>query len=201
VSLTPITAISSMVAPVVLITTGGMLSNGLLVIYSAVNDRMREMTQERIAILTGPDGEVLEAGSVPPVGRERLAEIADQLPMMGRRHRLVRDAVLCIYGGISLLVLSVIGIAVAVTTHSDPVSAVALAFVLGGTVVILAGLVVAARSLARSTDAINYAVERTRQLGGLAVLPRRTNLLGSQWGAVAVKSSGQAAPPCAASEA
>jgi hypothetical protein len=165
VSLTPIDAISAMVAPVVLITTGGMLSNGLLTVYSSVNDRMREMTTERIQILGGPDGEWLTPDRIPAVGRERLAEISRQLPLMFRRHRLVRYSVLLIYGGIALLVLSVVGIAIAVTTHSEPVSGAALGLVLAGTVVILAGLVVAGSSLARSADAVTYALERTRQLG------------------------------------
>jgi uncharacterized membrane protein len=165
VSLTPIDAIAAMVAPVVLITTGGMLSNGLLAVYGSVNGRMREMTQERIEILAGPDGEWLSPEGVPAVGRERLAEIGRQLPLMFRRHRLVRYSVLLIYRGIALLVLSVVAIAIAVTTHSEPVSEAALGLVLSGTVVILAGLVVAGSSLARSADAVTYALERTRQLG------------------------------------
>lgn len=40
-TLTAVNAISAMVAPVVLLTTGSLLANGLLVVYSAVNDRMR----------------------------------------------------------------------------------------------------------------------------------------------------------------
>jgi Protein of unknown function (DUF2721) len=154
-----------MVAPVVLITTGGMLSNGLLAVYSSVNDRMREMVQERIEILAGPDGEWLAPDSLPAVGRERLAEIGQQLPLMWRRHRLVQHSVLWIYGGIALLALSVIGIAVAVTAHSEPVSQAALGLVLSGTVVILVGLLVAARSMARSADAVTFELERTRELG------------------------------------
>ena len=88
-----------MVAPVVLITTGGMITNGLLAMYGAVNDRMREMTAERLEILTGPDGNLRDAGSVPSAGQERLTQIKAQLPLMVRRHRLVRDAVLTIYHG------------------------------------------------------------------------------------------------------
>lgn len=43
-----------MVAPVVLLTVGGLISNGLLTVYNSVNDRMRLMTRERVDILTGP---------------------------------------------------------------------------------------------------------------------------------------------------
>jgi hypothetical protein len=46
-TLTAVNAISAMVAPVVLLTTGGMLSNGLLTVYGSINDRTREMTGSR----------------------------------------------------------------------------------------------------------------------------------------------------------
>lgn len=153
-----------MVAPVVLITTGGMITNGLLTMYGAVNDRMREMTQERLEILTGSAGELLDPASVPASGRERLTEIRDQLPLMLQRHGLVRHSVLFIYAGLGLLGLSVIGIAIAVQTESEIFGSVALGLVLGGTVVMLVGLTFAARSLFRSADAIRYAVERTSSL-------------------------------------
>ena len=45
-----------MVAPVVLLTVGSLISNGLLTVYNSVNDRLRQMTRERIEILTGPAG-------------------------------------------------------------------------------------------------------------------------------------------------
>ena len=44
-----------MVAPVVLLTVGGIISNGLLTVYSGINDRMRDMTRERLQIRRGPD--------------------------------------------------------------------------------------------------------------------------------------------------
>jgi hypothetical protein len=163
VNLDAVDAISAMVAPVVLLTTGGLLSNGLLMAYSAVNDRMREMTRERIEIRAGPGGQVL--GRVPAVGQERLAEIDTQLPMMLRRHHLLRDAVLLVYTAIGVLGLSTIFIAVAVVLHSESFGRVALGLVLAGTVIMLTGLVAAGMSLARSADAITYAVERTRRLG------------------------------------
>jgi uncharacterized membrane protein len=167
VTLTAVDAISAMVAPVVLLTTGGLLTNGLLTVYSAVNDRMRDMTRERIEIRRGPKGELL--GEVSAIDQERLAEIETQLPMMLRRHHLVRDAVLLIYVGIGLLGLSIIVIAVAVVQHSEDFGRAALALVLAGTVVMLAGLVAAGMSMARSADAITYAVERTRRLGLAAI--------------------------------
>jgi hypothetical protein len=58
----------------------------------------------------------------------------------------------------------VVTIAAAVTGHSGAVATAALALVLAGTVVMLAGLILAARSLAMSRNAIEYEVDRTLSL-------------------------------------
>jgi hypothetical protein len=154
-----------MVAPVVLLTVGSMLSNGLLGAYSGVSGRLREMTRERIEIRTGPDGELLELANVGAVGRERLAEIDHQVPMILRQLHRARVALLLIYSAIVLFGLSIIAIAVAVSQEFEAFGQAALGLVLTGTVVLIVGLVVAAISLARSADAISYAIERTRSLG------------------------------------
>ena len=161
-----------MVAPVVLLTVGSLISNGLLVVYSAISVRMREMTQERIKILTGPTGEILDAGGLAMMSRERLAEIQRQLPMLLRRHRLTRASVLIMYSAIAVLGLSIIFIAFAVEVHSEPIARVALALVLAGTITMIFGIAVAGLSLAKSADAIIYAVERTESLGRLGVPAR-----------------------------
>jgi len=153
-----------MVTPVVLLTVGTLISNGLLTVYHAINDRMREMTRERIEILTGPTGEMLEADGVPVMSMERLEEIKIQLPMLLRRHRLTRHSLLSIYFAIGVLGLSIIAIAIAVTVHNEIIAHIALGLVLGGTVIMLVGLGVAAMSIARSADAVTYAVERTLSL-------------------------------------
>jgi hypothetical protein len=154
-----------MVAPVVLLTVGSLISNGLLTVYNSVNDRMRQMTRERIEILTGPLGEKLDAANVPVMSRERLEEIKVQLPLILRRHRLTRISVLTIYGAVAVLGLSIVVIAIAVVQNDEIAGRVALGLVLAGTIVMLLGLGVAALSLARSADAITYAVERTGKLG------------------------------------
>ncbi len=154
-----------MVVPVVLITTGGILCNGLLIMYGEVNDRMRAMDHERWQLLTGPGGSVLTPDQVPASGHERLAEIDRQLPMLLRRHGLLHYAVLLIFCALVVLVVSVIAIAVAVTTHSAAFATAALALVLGGTAVMLVGLLSAARSMAISRTAIRYEVDRTLALG------------------------------------
>src|SRR5215471_11407624 len=102
-----VTAVQAMVAPVVLITTAAILSGALLSMYGSVNDRMRAMDHERLQILTRADGTLLSVAEVPPSGRERLTQIDTQLPKLLRRHRLLHDAVLLIYAGVAVLVLSV----------------------------------------------------------------------------------------------
>jgi Protein of unknown function (DUF2721) len=164
VSLIAVSAISAMVAPVVLVTTSALLSNGLLAVYASVNDRMREMTSERLALLSGPRGQFLIKTELSAVSQERLAEIDEQIPMILRRHRLIRGALLILYGAVAILGLSVIAIAVAVSTDSGAFGDAALGLVLAGTLVLISGLLVAARSLARSNDAISYAVTRTNSL-------------------------------------
>ena len=160
-----VTAVLAMVAPVVLITTAAILSGARLAMYGSVNDRMRAMNRERLEILTGTAGTLLSAAEVPPAGRERLTQIDHQLPMLLRRHRLLHNAVLLIYAGVAVLVLSVIAIAVAVTARSGATGTAALALVLAGTVMLLGGLVFAARSIMISMDAIDYEVRRALSIG------------------------------------
>jgi Protein of unknown function (DUF2721) len=160
-----VTAIQAMVAPVVLITTGAILSGALLAMYGSVNDRMRAMDRERLDILTGTAGTLLSAAEVPPAGRERLTQLDTQLPMLLRRHRLLHNGVLLIYGAVAVLVLSVIAIGVAVTGRSAAAGTAALVLVLAGTVTVLGGLLFAARSIMISMNAIDYEVRRALSLG------------------------------------
>ncbi|MGD0934743.1 MAG: DUF2721 domain-containing protein [Streptosporangiaceae bacterium] len=160
-----ITAIQAMVAPVVLITAAAILSGALLAMYGSVNDRMRAMDGERLETLTGAGGTLLSAADVPASGRERLTQIDAQLPMLLRRHRLIHNAVLLLFAAVAVLVLSVIVIAVAVTNRSGAAGTVALVLVLAGTVTLLGGLLLAARSIMISAKAIDYEVQRTLSLG------------------------------------
>ncbi len=150
-----------MVAPVVLLTVGGMVSNGLITIYNDINNRMRDMTRERLEIWRGPAGQVLDPDGVPAIGQERLTEIGVQLPMLLRRLKLTRLSVLTIYVALVVLGLSIVVIALAVALDDEIAGRVALGLVLAGTIILLLGLGVAAMSLAKSAEAISYEVERT----------------------------------------
>lgn len=127
-SLPSVAAVADMVAPVVLITTGVLMANGILATYTTVNDRVRTLQRERLDTTAG----------------EQLREIDRQLPVMTRRTRLLLAAVLTIFGGITLLVLSVVGIGMAEVHKSETVGAAALGLVIAGLVTMLGGLVVVA---------------------------------------------------------
>jgi hypothetical protein len=162
---TAVTAVQAMVAPVVLVTAAAILSGALLTMYTSIDARMRAMNNERLDIFTDDAGALLTTVDMPASARERLSQLDHQLPLLLRRHRLLHNAVLLIFAGVSILVLSVIAIGVAVTSPSDTVGTVALALVLLGTVTLLAGLLLSARSIMISQDAIDYEVARVLSLG------------------------------------
>lgn len=99
------------------------------------------------------------------MSRERLEEIKAQLPLILRRHNLTRVSLLIIYAAIAVLGFSIVVIAIAVDLNDETAGRVALGLVLAGTLIMLVGIGVAALSLAKSADAITYAVSRTSELG------------------------------------
>jgi hypothetical protein len=165
VSLSPLSAIADMVAPVVLITLATIFANGLLSTGTAVRDRIFALNRERLGILRGPHGEMLAQDSVPPMDRERLTQISDEIPLMIGRIRRLRDAIVTIWIAIGLLVLSVAAIAVAVTARSEAFAFTALALVLVGVGGVFAGIATVTVSLARSVDVLVNETRRTGLLG------------------------------------
>jgi hypothetical protein len=165
VSLSPLSAISSMVAPVVLITINGILISGLLTAYTKVADRMFGLDQERLGMVSAGDGGLLREDEVPASDRERLDQISDQVPLIVRRIRRIRNAAVLFACSVGLLVLSVIAIGVAVTAGSQPFAFAALGLVLAGTVAEFAGIAALTAMVAGSADAVLYETGRTARLG------------------------------------
>lgn len=79
-SLSPVSAISAMVAPVVLITVGGILATSLTNAYNNVADLVVRLNREKLRILGGPRGDVRNEDEVPAIDRVRLDEIRSELP-------------------------------------------------------------------------------------------------------------------------
>jgi hypothetical protein len=171
VGLSPVSAISDMVAPVVLLTVTVIFGNGLVTAGSAIRDRLFALNRERLGILRGPDGELLDEDSVPSADRERLAQITDQMPVMIRRVRHLRTAVLIIWItagvlvlSVAALVLSVAALAVAVTARSEAF-AFALALVTVGVAGVFTAVAAVIGPAARSATVVLNETRRTGMLG------------------------------------
>ncbi|HEX6452226.1 MAG TPA: hypothetical protein VF060_22555 [Trebonia sp.] len=148
----------------VLITIGGILANGLTNAYSAVSDLMFQLNREKLRILGGPHGEVLDEDEVPEIDRMRLDQIRFEMPLVIRRIRRIRNAGIAFVSGVGFLVLSVIAIAVAVTAGSQAFGYAALALVLAGSVAEFVGVVLSVVMLVRSYDALLHEARRTDRL-------------------------------------
>jgi len=165
VSLSPVSAISDMVAPVVVLTVTVIFGNGLVTAGSAVRDRLFALNRERLGILRGPDGELLGEDSVPSADRERLAQITEEMPVMIRRVQHLRTAVLIIWTTAGVLVLSVAALAVAVTARSEAFAFAALALVMIGVAGVFAAIAAVIGPAARSATVVLNETRRTGMLG------------------------------------
>lgn len=154
VSLSPLSAISDMVAPVVLITVAAFIGNGMGASAVTLSGWVLALERERIGILRGPHGEKLDEGSMPPLDRERLSQISDQIARTTTRIAVSRRAVLFTEIAIGLLVLSVAAIAVAATARSEAFAFTALALVIAGVVVVFAAVASVIFPTARPADAV-----------------------------------------------
>ena len=115
--------IQFIVAPVVMITSCALILNGLLSRYAAINDRLRLMAHERL--------ELLHAEHSDRLNEEHLAEIDHQIPDLLHRHRQTHDAVLLTYCAIFLFILTMLAIALLVTSAANWMASVVLLLFLG----------------------------------------------------------------------
>ena len=153
-------AIADMVTPVVLITLATIFANGLNSGSSALTDGVLALNRERLGILRGPHGEMLDEDSVPPNDRERLSQIRATTPLMIKRIERTRTAVVIIWVAVGVLVLSVAAIAVAVTARSEAFGFTALALVLAGVAGVFTGIATVIVTLARRTNSPVEAIKR-----------------------------------------
>jgi hypothetical protein len=154
VSLSPVSAIADMVAPVVIITLAAFLGNGLLTAAITLAGWVLSLDRERHGILRGSHGEMLDEDSVPPADRERLTQIRNDTLQITRRIQHLRAAVVMIWIAIGLLVLGVAAIAAAVTARSEALGFTALALVLAGVAVVFISMAKSVVPLARPGEAL-----------------------------------------------
>ena len=149
--------IQSILAPVVMVTACAITVGGLMAHYGAVNDRLRTLMHERLDLLR-------EAHDADPIQRERLSEIDHQAPELVRRHRLIRDAILAIYGAMVALVACMFAIAWAAVSGSAVAAAAVLVLFLLGTVALLVGLFISALEIRVSHRALDYEIHQVLNL-------------------------------------
>jgi hypothetical protein len=160
--------IQIIVAPVVMVTSCALVSSGLLQRYAAVNDRMRSMTHERMEMLRELDR---NPESADRYSAERFRQIDRQLPELVHRHRTIRDGLLLVYGATAVFVACMFVIAIAAVARSGWLATSALLVFLGGTVLLLAAVVLIVVEVRTSHQAVDYEVAEVLALGGDGALP------------------------------
>ncbi len=152
--------IQFILAPAVVVNACAVLMGGLLAHYATINDRLHALNRERLERLNLAHDHEPDALTI-----ERLREIDAQVPSLVRRHRLVRDAALAVYGAILTFVLSMFVIAVAIVTEASWVSSAALIVFLVGALLLVVGVLFVTLELWASHVAIEYEVARVSSLG------------------------------------
>lgn len=151
--------IQLILAPVVMVTACGLLLNGMLSHYTAINDRIRGLAKERLglAMLTP------EADHVA-LARERLTEIDHQVPMLIGRHRLVHHAILLANTAVAVLISSMFVIGAAALDDSGTVGTVALFVFLAGTALLMASALCMVMEVRSSQVSVAYEAMRVVDL-------------------------------------
>ncbi len=162
-----IRAIQAMLAPVVLMSTAAILAGGIHTMYAGVNDRMRAMAAERLSCLTTSRGDLTTSAELPAGTRARLLLIDVQLPILVRRHLLLRNALLALYLAVLFVVIAMLLVAIAVTVPSSTAADAALIVVLIATSALLVGLMLVAASVRQSANAVDYEVDEILRLGSV----------------------------------
>jgi Protein of unknown function (DUF2721) len=153
--------IQLMLAPIVMVTSCAILVNGMLQRYGEINDRMRAMTHERLELLqTGEADTPAHHLAGGRLRAERLTEIDLQLPGLLRRHHLLHNGMLALYGSILCLVASMFVIGWAALRTSPQLARVALFVFLAATLVMLAGVLLVAIEIRASQREIHFEVRR-----------------------------------------
>lgn len=149
--------IQLIIAPVVLITACALIQNAILVRYAAVGQYMRSLALERLQLLRSHE-------TKDPFYRERMQEIDRQIPLLTRRHRLLQNIVLMIYGSVAIFLINMFAIALAVAVGSDGTATFALILFMLGIGVLFAGVFLTTVEVQMSHRAICYEVGRIAML-------------------------------------
>jgi hypothetical protein len=120
--------IQLIIAPAVMITSCCIFTNGLLVHYSAIGERLRLIVRERVDLLR--ETEAVEMQSV--LARERREDIDIQIPSLLRHHLLVRTSLAGTFIAIAVYILDMFVIAYSVlSSQTGFYGAILVVFLLG----------------------------------------------------------------------
>jgi hypothetical protein len=151
--------IQQILTPSVLATTCAIILGGMLSHYSAISDRLRILASEQRGLLRVTN----QAAST--LDLERRQEIDRQAVELLQRHKMVRDAILAVYGAIAIFIGSMFIIAASVVAGSIWLATLALACFLIGTGALFFGIVWTFLELRISHRAVQYEMQRALELG------------------------------------
>lgn len=154
--------IQLIIAPVVMLTGCGLILNGLLARYTAIGNRLRALTHERLDLLRAHETEMRHGD---PFYLERLNEIDRQLPTLLARFNSLRNTVVLIFSSIAVFVADMFVIAGAALSDHFVVASAALGIFLIGAAVLFVSVIFAAREVSISHGALEYEVQRVSSLG------------------------------------
>ena len=163
-----IRTIQLMLAPVVMVTACSSYITMLAEDYHFIVSSIRSMSRERLKLLQATKSSGASVGSSPidAASEERLHEIENELPGLLQRHGFIRNALLCINGGIVIFIASMFLIAVAEFTNILPGAFIALLTFLAGIGTVLIGVVQVIRDNSRSHRDVVYEALRSLKFGG-----------------------------------
>lgn len=144
--------IQLIIAPGVLVTACVLVLNTILGRYASIGQLMRSLAHERLDLLRSSDRDLFLV--------ERLQEIDRQFPLLIHRHRLLQNTAFFVYTAISILILSMLAIALSVAFNTGIIATLALILFLLGTATLLAGVCLTTREIRLSHEAICYEVRQ-----------------------------------------
>lgn len=149
---TLVKTINLIIAPVVMLTTCGIMLNGLIVRYSWLSDRVRLVQQERLTLMD------LDLSQLKSKG-ERFHQLNHLLHDLLKHHHQVHDVLVLIYSSILIFMLDMLLIAVAIATDRQWLHQLVVIVFLTGIGVMLLGMVLIAYELRTSHHAIQLEVQ------------------------------------------
>ena len=149
--------IQLILAPVVMVTACAILSGGLIQRYSAINDRLRALSRERLDLL-------FQDGSITRFAAERLAQIDTQIPLLIARHHLAHKALFALYLAVMIFIGDMFIIAMGAVSDAVWLTTLVIIIFLFGTAVLFLGVAAITVEVSSSQRAVEYEVKRVLAL-------------------------------------